>query len=106
FSDLIIRRMGKKDSRVDAYIDRAAPFARPILRHVRKLVHRTCPEVEETIKWSFPHFEYEGILCGMAAFKAHCAVGFWKRELIFGTGTTKGAEPVNWSRRIKVISDL
>lgn len=73
-----------KDPRVDAYISKAAPFARPLLNHVRKLVHRACPDVQETMKWSMPHFEHKGILLGMAAFKAHCAVHFWKWELITG----------------------
>src|SRR4029077_19817563 len=76
--------MGKKDPRVDAYFAKAAPFARPILRHVRKLVHQGCPEVEETMKWSMPHFEYLGIMLGMAAFKEHCSIGFWKGDLIMG----------------------
>jgi uncharacterized protein YdeI (YjbR/CyaY-like superfamily) len=98
--------MGKKDPRVDAYIQRAAPFAKPILTQVRKLVHRGCPDVQETIKWGAPHFEYHGMLCGMAAFKKHCAVGFWKRQLIFGTGEANGDEPVNWSRRLESVSDL
>ena len=74
--------MGKKDPRVDAYIAKAAPFAKPILTHLRKLVHRGCPDIEETIKWSFPHFQYKGILCSMAAFKEHCAFGFWKASLM------------------------
>ena len=74
--------MGKKDPRVDAYIDKAADFARPILIHLRDLVHAGCPEVEETIKWGFPHFDYKGVLCSMAAFKAHCAFGFWKGSVI------------------------
>ena len=74
--------MGKKDPRVDAYIDKAADFAKPILIHLRDLVHAGCPEVEETIKWGFPHFDYKGVLCSMAAFKAHCAFGFWKGTLI------------------------
>ena len=98
--------MPKKDPRVDAYIERAAPFARPILKHLRKVIHRGCPQVEETIKWQTPHFEYKGILCGMAAFKQHCAFGFWKRQLIFGTGRANGQEAVNWSRRIRSINDL
>src|SRR5436190_182315 len=59
--------MGQKDPRVDAYIAKAAPFAQPILVHIRKLVHKGCPEVEETMKWNFPHFVHEGILCAMAA---------------------------------------
>jgi uncharacterized protein YdeI (YjbR/CyaY-like superfamily) len=74
--------MGRKDPRVDAYIAKSAEFARPILRHLRELVHKGCPEVEETMKWSFPHFSYAGLLCGMAAFKSHCAFGFWKSKLI------------------------
>jgi len=76
--------MAGKDPRIDAYIAKAAPFAKPVLRHVRKLVHTGCPEVEETMKWSMPHFEYHGIMFGMAAFKEHCSIGFWKGELIIG----------------------
>ena len=75
--------MGTKDPRVDAYITKSAPFARPILAHIRKLVHANCPDVTETIKWSMPHFEYKGgIFCGMAAFKAHCTFGFWLGALL------------------------
>lgn len=74
--------MGKKDPRVDAYIEKAADFAKPILRHLRKAVHAGCPDVQETVKWSMPHFDYKGPLAGMAAFKAHCAFGFWKGSLI------------------------
>ena len=76
--------MAKTDPRIDAYIAKAAPFAQPILQHVRKLVHRGCPEVQETIKWSMPHFDYRGIMLGVAAFKEHCSIGFWKGELILG----------------------
>ena len=75
--------MGNKDPRVDAYIARSADFAKPILKHLRKIVQAGCPEVEETIKWQFPHFDYKGVMCGMAAFKEHCAFGFWKEALIF-----------------------
>jgi len=75
--------MKKTDSRLDAYIDKAAPFAQPILDHIRSLVHQACPEVEEKMKWSFPHFDYKDqMMCSMAAFKAHCAFGFWKADLI------------------------
>ena len=73
--------MAKKDPRIDAYIAKAQPFAQPILRHIRATVHEGCPDVVETIKWGMPHFEHEGVLCGMAAFKAHCAFGFWNRAL-------------------------
>lgn len=74
--------MAKKDPRIDAYIDRAAPFAQKILKHLRKLVHAGCPQVEETIKWSMPHFQHRGMLCWMAGFKQHCAFGFWKAPSI------------------------
>ncbi len=74
--------MGKRDPRVDAYIARSAEFARPILRHIRAVVHEACPEVEETLKWSMPAFTYHGLLCTMAAFKRHCSFGFWKGALI------------------------
>lgn len=70
--------MGTKDPRIDAYIAGARPFARPILKHLRKAVHAGCPEVEETLKWSNPAFMYKGILAGMAAFKEHVTFGFWK----------------------------
>jgi uncharacterized protein YdeI (YjbR/CyaY-like superfamily) len=66
----------------DAYIKGAAPFAQPILHHLRDLIHKTCPEAEETMKWGFPHFEYKGVLCSMAAFKSHCAFRFWKSALM------------------------
>lgn len=70
------------DPRVDAYIDKSADFAKPILTHIRKLVHKACPETVETMKWSFPHFDYKGMLCSMASFKHHCAFGFWKQSLL------------------------
>ncbi len=79
--------MSHRDPRVDAYIAKAAPFARPILGHVRAIVHEACPDAEETIKWGMPSFMYAGgILCGMAAFKAHASFGFWKHALVVGEG--------------------
>jgi uncharacterized protein YdeI (YjbR/CyaY-like superfamily) len=62
------------DPRIDAYIAKAAPFAQPVLHHIRALVHATVPGLAETIKWGMPHFVLNGKnLAGMAAFKAHCA---------------------------------
>jgi hypothetical protein len=78
--------MGKRDPRVDTYIANSADFARPILTHIRAVVHEACPDVKETIKWSMPHFDYDGILCGMASFKEHCAFNIWKGSLIVGGG--------------------
>lgn len=68
--------------RVDAYLMKVSPFAQPILAHLRELIHKACPEVEETIKWSRPFFQYRGaILCNMSAFKEHCSFGFWGEEI-------------------------
>jgi uncharacterized protein YdeI (YjbR/CyaY-like superfamily) len=67
----------KRDPKVDAYIELSAEFARPILRHLRKLVHQGCPAAQEAVKWSMPFFLHQGILCHMAAFKEHCSFGFW-----------------------------
>ena len=76
-----------RDPRIDAYIERAAPFAQPILRHARALVHEACPEVEESIKWGMPSFSHAGgILCGMAAFKQHASFGFWRHADVVGEG--------------------
>ncbi len=75
--------MPKHDPRIDAYIMKSVDFAQPILKHLRDLVNAACPAVEETMKWSFPHFMYKGeILCSMASFKQHCAFGFWKAPLM------------------------
>jgi hypothetical protein len=74
--------MGKKDKRIDAYIARKPEFARPILAHLRAVVHAACPDVQESLKWGMPAFEYHGLLCSMAAFKQHTTFGFWKGKLI------------------------
>ena len=75
--------MPKTDSKIDSYIAKAQPFAKPILIHIRELLHKTCPDVEEKIKWSFPHFDYKGeMMCSMAAFKNHAVFGFWKAPLM------------------------
>lgn len=80
--------MGTRDPRIDKYIANAAEFARPILSHLRELVHKGCPEVIETIKWSMPFFDHKGILCSMASFKAHCTFGFWRPDLKIESNNT------------------
>lgn len=75
--------MSPRDKRIDSYITNSRPFAKPILRRLRTLVHKACPAAEETMKWSFPHFDYRGeMMCSMAAFTHHCAFGFWKASLM------------------------
>ena len=93
------------DPRVDDYIAKAAPFAQPILRRIREVVHTACPDVEETMKWSFPHFMHHGILCSMASFKSHCAFGFWKEQLMSGT-TGRGGTVAPQFGRVTSLKDL
>lgn len=98
--------MGKRDARVDAYIAKSADFARPILTHVRELVHAACPDVEEAMKWSFPHFLYKGMLCSMASFKEHCAFGFWKGSLVVEQADGEPERGMGQFGRITKLADL
>jgi uncharacterized protein YdeI (YjbR/CyaY-like superfamily) len=97
--------MPTTDPYVDAYIDKAEDFAKPILRHIRKLVHDACPDVIETKKWSFPHFDYKGMMCSMASFKQHCAFGFWKQSLM-EEGTFPEKTAMGSFGRITSLKDL
>jgi uncharacterized protein YdeI (YjbR/CyaY-like superfamily) len=100
------------DTRIDSYIAKSADFTKPILKHLRKLVHQGCPEVVETIKWSFVSFDYKGPFCSMAAFKEHCVFGFWKYPLLYdpknylGERKNKGGEAMGNLGRIISINDL
>ena len=98
--------MSTKDPRVDAYIAKSADFAKPILKYLRKVVHAGCPDVQETLKWSMPHFDYKGLMCGMAAFKEHCAFGFWKESLVFDSGKTTEKTAMGSFGCIKSLADL
>ena len=95
--------MGKRDPRVDAYIAKAPEFARPILDHVRDVIHQAIPDVEEDIKWGAPFFNYRGVIGGIAAFKQHCAINLWKASLIVGG---KSDESAGHFARIAKLSDL
>ncbi len=95
-----------RDIRIDAYIKHAAEFARPILTHLRALVHEACPDVGETIKWGVPHFDHHGIMCMMAAFKAHAVFGFWKGTLIVDAGDARSREAMGQFGRIRALQDL
>jgi uncharacterized protein YdeI (YjbR/CyaY-like superfamily) len=97
--------MGTRDPRIDAYIEKSAEYARPILTRLRSIVHEGCPEVVETVKWSMPSFEYKGLFCGMAAFKQHCTFGFWKHTLIVGDDE-KAKEAMGSFGCLKQLSDL
>ena len=95
--------------KVDAYLAKAKPFAQPILNHLRELVHKGCPEVEETIKWSRPFFEYRGAILGnMSAFKEHCSFGFWGQEIgaVLRDADALSADGMGSLGRITTVKDL
>jgi uncharacterized protein YdeI (YjbR/CyaY-like superfamily) len=98
--------MGKRIPQVDAYIERSADFAKPILNHLRELVHVACPEAEEAIKWNSPRFMYRGILCNLAAFKQHCAFGFWHPQMRSALGKPGEQEAMGQFGRITNLADL
>lgn len=95
-----------RDPRVDAYLARSAPFAQPILAHLRALVHRACPNVVETIKWSNPFFEHHGTLCFMSEFKQHCGFGFWHREMAAKISPQPSDKAMGNFGRITTLADL
>jgi len=97
------------DPRVDAYIAKSKPFAQPILTHIRELVHKACPAVVETMKWSRPFFELKGVILGnMSAFKEHCSFGFWGEEISAVLREAKVLQPdaMGSLGRITRIEDL
>jgi len=100
--------MGQYDARVDAYIEKSAAFAKPILNHIREVVHAASPLITETVKWGMPFFDYKGPVCQMAAFKEHCAFGFWKASLLHDPhGLLKIGDGAAGSfGRINTIADL
>lgn len=101
--------MGKRIPEVDAYIERALPFAKPILKKLRSLFHKGCPQLNETIKWGAPHFEHHGLLLGcMASFKAHVGFGLWRgKELPDPTGLMAGKATTQLGAlKLKSVVDL
>ena len=93
------------DPRIDAYIAKAQPFARPILEHVRERVHAALPNAMETLKWSAPAFTVEGkILLIMAAFKAHAVINFWRGQELRGAAAE--AEGMGQFGKLKSVADL
>jgi len=94
-----------REPRIDAYIDRAQPFARPILQHVRERVHAAVPEAEETMKWSSPAYTLGGkILLMTAAFKEHAALNFWRGQEL--RGEKANADAMGQFGKIRSLDDL
>ncbi|TMJ15011.1 MAG: hypothetical protein E6G94_08190 [Alphaproteobacteria bacterium] len=95
-----------RDPRVDAYIEKQAEFARPILAALRERVHAACPECEEAIKWSHPFFLFEGRMLGhMAGFKAHAVFGFWQGKSVTGESTAE-RDAMGSFGRLTSLADL
>lgn len=102
--------MSQFNSKVDEYIALSADFAKPILEHWRQIIHDTCPDVEEAIKWGIPHFDYKGeMMCILAAYKQHCSFSFWKAELMSHPKlkeNTKLKPVIRYLGKITSLSDL
>jgi uncharacterized protein YdeI (YjbR/CyaY-like superfamily) len=98
--------MAKRDPRVDAYIAKAPQFAKPVLTHIRKVIHSAIPEVEESIKWSAPAFEYKGMIGIMASFKEYCALNLWKGPLILKHGDKAVDDPAGNFGKLRTVDDL
>ncbi len=101
--------MKNSDPRIDAYIAKSAGFAKPILKHLRRLVHEACPDTEETLKWSMPAFLHAGkIMAGMAAFKEHCTFGFWHKDMVavLGSDGDKESTAMGSLGRVTSFDDL
>lgn len=97
-------------TKVDAYQDSVAEFAKQIMAHLRKLLHETCPGIVEEIKWGIPHFDYKGeMMCMFAAYSKHCSFSFWKEELMsdprFRDNPGKKA-PKRFLGKLNSLSDL
>ncbi|MBA2334817.1 MAG: YdeI/OmpD-associated family protein [Blastocatellia bacterium] len=98
--------MPTRDPRIDAYIERSAEFAQPILLHIRALVHKACPDIVETMKWSMPFFDHKGTVCNMASFKQHCAFGLWKQSLMEANAFPAEKTAMGSFGRITSIAEL
>ena len=95
---------------IDTYIQNAPEFSQEILLHFRKLVHQAIPNVEEQIKWKFPHFVYKKeVICSMAAFSKHCAFSFPKAALMKDKTLIEKAkteEAMGHFGKVKTLQDL
>lgn len=100
--------MKKPSKVVDQYIEKSPEFAQPILEKIRKAAHKACPDLDEAMKWSVPHFEMDGLLASMCSFKAHARLSFWKgmqlsdpENLLEGHGNTGMS-----GMKLKSVKDL
>ena len=102
--------MSNFNPKVDQYIEKAAEFAKPIMEYLRQIVHDTCPEVIEVIKWGIPHFDYKGdMMCILASYKHHCSFSLYKAELMSDAKlveSVKAGRKMGYMDKLKTIADL
>lgn len=102
--------MAKLNPKVTEYIAKSAGFAAPVLNYLRELIHSTCPDVEEEIKWGIPHYGYKGDhLCMMAGFKNHCSFSLYKAEFMKDkqiAESVKEGKKFGYMDKLKFVSDL
>jgi uncharacterized protein YdeI (YjbR/CyaY-like superfamily) len=102
--------MATPNQQVADYIAKSESFAQPILEHLLQLVHDTCPDVKEVLKWGIPHLDYKGeMMCILAAYKQHCSFSFWKASLMNDPRLQESADLEASQRfmgKIKSLSDL
>ena len=102
--------MSKFNPQFDEYIEKSADFAKPIMEYLRQIIHETCPEVEEIIKWGNPHFDYKGdMMCILAGYKNHCSFSLYKAELMSDTKiieSVKAGQKMGYMDKLKSLSDL
>ncbi len=102
--------MAKLNSKVTEYIAKSADFAKPILNHLREIIHSTCPDVEEDIKWGTPHYGYKGDhLVMMAGFKNHCSFSLYKAEMMKDKAiqdSLKAGKKFGFMDKVKSLDEL
>jgi len=102
--------MSKFNPQFDEYIKKSADFAKPIMEYLRQIIHETCPEVEEIIKWGNPHFDYkDDMMCILAGYKNHCSFSLYKAELMSDTKiieSVKAGQKMGYMDKLKSLSDL
>jgi len=102
--------MSKFNPQFDEYIKKSADFAKPIMEYLRQIIHETCPEVEEIIKWGNPHFDYRNdMMCILAGYKNHCSFSLYKAELMSDTKiieSVKAGQKMGYMDKLKSLSDL
>lgn len=102
--------MAQLNSKVDEYIAKSEGFAKPILEYLRQIIHETCPDAAEDIKWGTPHYSYKGDhLCMIAGFKNHYSFSLYKAEFMKDkeiAESVKAGKKFGYMDKLKSVSEL